>query len=126
MSKRPIVDINIGGQDRPLRFGHVALANFCDQRDIALADLTTDLGTQAKLGDIIALLHAGLQDGARKRAENGQQPPQPPESWEVVADWMDEASDEEIATAIQHFEEAMADKEDEEETVGKGQETEEG
>jgi len=111
-SSRSIIDVRIGGQKRPVRFGMAAQAEFCDIRDVPLSVFDSDdeaarggegeaalddgmIGErEMRIGDVIVLLFVTLKDGARKRAQQGQQPPRAPRSWHVVADWL-EGMDEE-------------------------------
>jgi hypothetical protein len=108
-SPRSIIDVHVGGKDRPIRFGMAAQAEFCDIRDVPLSVFDDEEesdetgaaldermigGREMRIGDVIVLLYVALKDGARKRAQQGQQPPRPPRSWHVVADWLDEMSEE--------------------------------
>ena len=118
-SSRPVIDVRIGGQKRPVRFGMAAQAEFCDIRDVPLSVFDSDEegngdgeaaldegmigGREMRIGDVIVLLFVTLKDGARKRAQQGQQPPRAPRSWHVVADWLDEMGEEEQQRVTQRI-----------------------
>jgi hypothetical protein len=108
-SPRPIIDVHVGGKDRPIRFGMAANAEFCDMRDVSLSALQKAAeaadedesvleegeidGREMQIGDVLAVIYVALKDGARKRAREGHQPPSPPRDWIQVADWIDEMSE---------------------------------
>jgi hypothetical protein len=90
-----IKEINIGGQQRPVRFGFNALAEFCKLTGVKIGNIDA-LGSNMDFGHIRALVYCGLKDGARKAGVNFNA------TVEDVGDWMDE-SKEAIAEAFDEF-----------------------
>ena len=57
--------VTINGKGYPVSFGFAALMTFTDQTGLTLDELNT-LGEQITLSTAVALMWAGLKDGARK------------------------------------------------------------
>lgn len=122
---KPVVRVQIGGESRPVRFGFNALATFNDLTGTTLADLQSTFAPPPglseaeraawqpplKAGDVLALVYAGLDDGARKEKL--------PRDFDAddVGDWLDEADGSVLGEVFAAFAGAQGDAD--EETPGK-------
>ena len=75
--------VEIGGEERPVKFGFAALMEFTDENGYTMADLD-NLGENMKLKDALFLVWCGLKHGARVEKK--------PYSYSIddIADWLDE------------------------------------
>ena len=75
--------VEIGGEERPVKFGFAALMEFTEENGYTMADLD-NLGENMKLKDALFLVWCGLKHGARVEKK--------PYSYSIeeVADWLDE------------------------------------
>lgn len=115
-SPKPIIHIDVGGRQRPLRFGQNALGDFCDVRAITLAEMGDRLQA-ARLNDLKVLLWAGLKDGARKEGLSFDATP------DDVGDWIDEDGQGVYEAVFAHFVASQPQEEEkgpEKEGKGKG------
>jgi len=78
--------VNIGGEERPVKFGFAALMQFTDATGYTLADLDK-IGDSLKLSEALELVRAGLKQGARVEGASFNA------TLEDVADWLDETPD---------------------------------
>ena len=76
--------VNIGGEERAVKFGFAALMQFTDATGYTLAQLDA-LGDSLTLSQAIELIRAGLKQGARVEGEKFNA------TSEEVADWLDES-----------------------------------
>jgi hypothetical protein len=76
--------VNIGGEERPVKFGFAALMQFTDATGYTLAQLDS-IGDSLTLSQAIELIRAGLKQGARVEGEKFNATP------EEVADWLDDS-----------------------------------
>jgi hypothetical protein len=75
--------VNIGGEERPVKFGFAALMQFTDATGYTLAQLDS-IGDSLTLSQAIELIKAGLKQGARIEGEKFNA------TSEEIADWLDE------------------------------------
>ena len=75
--------VNIGGEERPVKFGFAALMQFTDATGYTLAQLDS-IGDSLTLSQAIELIKAGLKQGARLEGEKFNA------TSEEIADWLDE------------------------------------
>jgi hypothetical protein len=75
--------VNIGGDERPVKFGFAALMQFTDATGYTLAQLDS-IGDSLTLSQAIELIKAGLKQGARIEGEKFNA------TSEEIADWLDE------------------------------------
>ena len=75
--------VNIGGEERPVKFGFAALMQFTDATGYTLAQLDS-IGDSLTLSQAIELIKAGLKQGARVEGEKFNA------TSEEIADWLDE------------------------------------
>lgn len=75
--------VNIGGEERAVKFGFAALMEFTEANGYTMANLDT-LGDNMKLKDALYLVWCGLKHGARVEKQ--------PFSYTIedVADWLDD------------------------------------
>lgn len=78
-----IKNVEIGGKQRPVKFGFAALMEFTEANGYTMADLDT-LGESMKLKDALFLVWCGLKHGARVEKQAFE------ETIEEVADWLDD------------------------------------
>ena len=116
MAKTPTVEIKIGGQTRPVRFGFNAMAEFCDSRDMALADLDGMNEKSLKVGDVRELLYVGLKYGARKRSVEFDH------TRMDVGDWMEDFDEEAFGRVMEVFAASQGEPEEGEEGNSQGPE----
>jgi len=76
-------NVEIGGKQRPVKFGFAALMEFTEANGYTMADLDT-LGESMKLKDALFLVWCGLKHGARVEKQAFE------ETIEEVADWLDD------------------------------------
>ena len=76
--------VNIGGEERPVKFGFAALMQFTDATGYTLAQLDS-IGDSLTLSQAIELIKAGLKQGARIEGEKFNA------TSEEIADWLDES-----------------------------------
>jgi len=76
--------VNIGGEERPVKFGFAALMQFTDATNYTLAQLDS-IGDSLTLSQAIELIKAGLKQGARVEGEKFNA------TSEEIADWLDES-----------------------------------
>tara|TARA_R100000951_G_scaffold57125_1_gene47975 strand:- start:2788 stop:3090 length:303 start_codon:yes stop_codon:yes gene_type:complete len=76
--------VNIGGEERPVKFGFAALMQFTDATGYTLAQLDS-IGDSLTLSQAIELIKAGLKQGARVEGEKFNA------TSEEIADWLDES-----------------------------------
>jgi hypothetical protein len=76
--------INLGGEDRPVKFGFAALMNFTDMSGYKLNELDK-LGDNMTLTDAVKLIYCGLKNGSRVERQKFNH------QLEDVADWLDES-----------------------------------
>ena len=84
--------INIGGEDRPIKFGINQSILYCELRDISITEMSKDMekfinGSGAELRDF---MWSALKDGARKEKIDFDYTP------EDIGDWMEDMSEEEM------------------------------
>lgn len=77
-----IKEIKIGGKLRPVKFGWNAYAIFGDITGISI-DKMVDFA-EMKISDVMALIFAGLKEGARYKKQEFEH------TIEDIGDWMDE------------------------------------
>lgn len=75
--------VEIGGKERPVKYGFAALMEFTEENGYTMADLDK-LGENMKLKDALFLVWCGLKHGARVEKQPFNS------SIEEVADWLDE------------------------------------
>lgn len=75
--------VEIGGKERPVKFGFAALMEFTEANGYTMADLDT-LGDNMKLKDALFLVWCGLKHGARVEKQEYSF------NLEDIADWLDE------------------------------------
>ena len=75
--------IEIGGKDRPVKYGFAALMEFTEENGYTMADLDK-LGENMKLKDALFLVWCGLKHGARVEKKPFKH------TIEEVADWLDD------------------------------------
>lgn len=75
--------IEIGGQDRPVKYGFAALMEFTEKNGYTMGDLDK-LGENMKLKDALFLVWCGLKHGARVEKKPFSH------TIEEVADWLDD------------------------------------
>ena len=92
--------ININGESYPVRFGFAALMTFSKKTGIKLEDLD-ELSEGIDLYTAVALLWAGLKDGARKEKKQFTL------SVEDIADLLDDDV-EVLTTALELFAQSFA------------------
>ncbi len=97
MKSKPVF---IAGQDYPVKYGFAALRAFSDATGTTLGDLSS-LGDNMTITQAIALVWAGLKDGARVMKQDFVL------SIDDVADLMDE-DEEAMAKVLEVFSESMA------------------
>jgi len=75
--------VEIGGEQRPVKYGFAALMEFTEANGYTMADLDK-LGDNMKLKDALFLVWCGLKHGARVEKK--------PFSFSIedIADWLDE------------------------------------
>ena len=78
-----VKEVNIGGEERPVKFGFAALMQFTDATGYTLAQLDS-IGDSLTLSQAIELIKAGLKQGARIEGEKFNA------TSEEIADWLDE------------------------------------
>lgn len=121
---KPLYHVEIGGKERPVRFGMNAIALYNEATNTTLADFQATLQAPPEVvaavrkaqeegresdvtwmppfstRELIALVWAGLKDGARKEklefSADGQ-----PVTLEDVGDWIDEAGPGVIETVFE-------------------------
>ncbi len=76
--------VNIGGEERAVKFGFAALMQFTDATGYKLADLDK-IGESLTLSEALELVRAGLTQGARVEKESFKY------SLEEIADWLDDS-----------------------------------
>lgn len=76
--------VNIGGEERAVKFGFAALMQFTDATGYTLAQLD-NIGDSLTLSQAIELVRAGLKQGARVEGTKFNA------TAEEVADWLDDS-----------------------------------
>ena len=61
-----IKTVKINGEEYPVSFGLMALADFCKMQGLSFVDLTTNLSDKLDLHGVLSLIHTGIKDGCRK------------------------------------------------------------
>ena len=102
------IKINIGGEERPLKFGLQQSISYCEMRNVSINEMQDELGklvdgkgTGAEIRD---LLYSALKDGARVDKKPFDFTP------EDVADWIEEINPEELKKAFSVMGSSMPDK----------------
>lgn len=103
-----LTTINIGGKERPIKFGLQQSITYCEMRGITISEMQDELsklvsgdGTGAEIRD---LLYSALKDGARVKKLNDE--------FEAadVADWIEEIDPDELKKAFSVMGESMPDE----------------
>lgn len=81
--------VSIGGQTRPVHFGHWALKTLCEILRIEYAELVTGTALLSLDRQLTAAV-VGLQEGARLASRMDGNYFEPPIDEMTVADWLDE------------------------------------
>ena len=97
--------VEIGGKERPVKYGFAALMEFTEENGYTMADLDK-LGENMKLKDALFLVWCGLKHGARVEKQ--------PYSYSIedVADWLDETP-EAMEKVLNVFSSSFSDSKEE-------------
>jgi hypothetical protein len=78
---KPVIHVEFGGKQRPVRFGWNAIAYFTRATGIPMANME-EVMARMDAQHMTELVWAGLKDGARKEGEPFDA------TWEDVGDWL--------------------------------------